>query len=172
MAWFRRTKVPRDDASALRTWMSTRSGVEAYVEPRTSVSPTTVVLVADDGEFMRRSVSSPEAAEKFARAAGIPVYDTNRVGLPKRMRDYALRTQAGTASTSAPASPGRSQREIDALATLARAASKPVPAPDVSTDDLKTLVRAARAAAHPDRNGGSRASWDAVEEAARTLGFG
>jgi hypothetical protein len=175
MALFRRTKAARDDAAALREWVSshgaTQGGVEAYVEPRTSVSPTTIVLVAGDGEFMRRPVPSPDAAAKFARSVGIPVYDTNRVGLPKRMRDYALRHQAGQSSTSAAAGPVRSARQWDAIETLASVAGIAAPGSAVTDEDLMGLLRTARAKAHPDRNGGSRASWDAVEEAARALGL-
>jgi hypothetical protein len=36
---------------------------------------------------------------------------------------------------------------------------------------LRGLLRAARAKAHPDRNGGSRVLWDAVEDAAHVLGL-
>lgn len=36
--------------------------------------------------------------------------------------------------------------------------------------DLDALYRRARAAAHPDRNGGDRSRWDLVEEAGRVLG--
>lgn len=179
MAWFRRPKVARDDVLALREWVASRAaskgGVEAYVEPQTSVSPTTVVLVAGDGEFIRRRVGSPEAAAKFARSVGIPIYDTNRVGLPRRMREYALRQQAagqrGGGDVSRPALRGRSAREWDAIMTLAGAAAVPVPSTDVDDDGLRGLLRAARSKAHPDRNGGDRTWWDAVEDAAHTLGL-
>lgn len=172
MAMFRRPKVAPDDLALLREWVRSRGaiqgGVEAYVEPQTSVSPVTVVLVAGDGEFTRRRVGSPHAAAKFAREMGIPVYDTNRVGLPQRMRDYALRHQSGEPR---PASPGRSERERDAVRVLAAAATVSTPMLDASRDDLKLLLRSARAKAHPDRNGGERAAWDAVEEAAHVLGL-
>ncbi|HUQ00308.1 MAG TPA: hypothetical protein VM093_07585 [Aeromicrobium sp.] len=176
MGWFRRAKVPRDDAAALREWVAargaTKGGVEAYVEPKTSVSPTTVVLVAGDGEFMRRGVSSPEAAAKFARSVGIPIYDTNRVGLPKRMREYVLRSQnARQEAGQPPRPPVRSARQWDAVETLASIAAMGAPSSQASDDELQALVRAARAKAHPDRNGGDRTAWDAVEEAARALGL-
>jgi hypothetical protein len=172
MALFRRPKVARDDLRVLREWVSsrgaTKGGVEAYVEPRTSFSPTTMVLVAGDGEFIRRPVGSPDAAAKFARSLGIPVYDTNRVGLPRRMREYALRQQGQPAR---PAPPGRSARETDAIGVLASAAVLPPPSTGANREDLQGLLRAARAKAHPDRNGGDRALWDAVEDAARVLGL-
>jgi hypothetical protein len=36
-------------------------------------------------------------------------------------------------------------------------------------DDLPTLIRRAKAAAHPDRNDGDRAAWDRVERAIQVL---
>lgn len=174
MALFRRPKVARDDLLVLREWVisrgATKGGVEAYVEPQTSFSPTTIVLVAGDGEFIRRRVGSPDAAAKFARGMGIPIYDTNRVGLPQRMRDYALRQKAAQ-TPSSPAPRGRSAREWDAITTLAGVAAVPVPPADVDDERLRGLLRAARAKAHPDRNGGDRSGWDAVEDAARALGL-
>jgi hypothetical protein len=170
VALFRRSKVARDDLVALREWVASRRGVEAFVEPQTSVTPTTVVLVADDGEFIRRRVSSPRAAADFAHKAGIPVYDTNRIGLPQRMREYALRQQAAKAPVSGGHSV-RNSRELDAIATLAGAAAMPVPQIDVDAERLRGLLRAARAKAHPDRNGGDRVLWDAVEDAAHVLGL-
>jgi hypothetical protein len=174
MALFRRRKVARDDLVVLREWVgsrgATKGGVEAYVEPQTSFSPTTMVLVAGDGEFIRRGVGSPDAAAKFARSMGIPIYDTNRVGLPQRMRDYALRRQAAQAPTSAAATV-RTARQWDAIVTLAGLAAMPVPPADIDDDRLRGLLRAARAKAHPDRNGGDRVGWDAVEDAAHALGL-
>ncbi|HJR90617.1 MAG TPA: hypothetical protein VJ782_10710 [Aeromicrobium sp.] len=174
MPLFRRPKVARDDLVVLREWVAshgaTKGGVEAYVEPQTSFSPTTIVLVAGDGEFIRRPVGSPDAAARFARDVGIPVYDTNRVGLPKRMRDYALRQQADKSSGASTTRLIRSAREIDAIQTIARVAAVDVSASDASTEELRALIRAARAKVHPDRAGG-RADWDAVDEAARILGL-
>jgi hypothetical protein len=174
MALFRRPKVARDDLVALREWVAsrgaTKGGIEAYVEPRTSFSPTTMVLVAGDGEFIRRGVGSPDAAAKFARSVGIPIYDTNRVGLPRRMREYAVRQQAAQVPTPS-SQPARNAREWDAITTLAGAAVMPVPGAEVDDDGLRDLLRAARAKAHPDRNGGDRVLWDAVEDAAHVLGL-
>ena len=79
MRWFRRrgsTPPPsngptKEDVQAalahLRQFVSSRRGVEMYVEPRTSVTPTTVVLIATSGEWTRRRVSDPSAAGQLAR---------------------------------------------------------------------------------------------------------
>ena len=47
-----------------------------------------------------------------------------------------------------------------------------IPAEHVNTDpdSLRSLYRAARRAAHPDRNNGDQTAWDQVEQAARVLG--
>jgi len=82
------------DTSHLAQWAESRHGVEAYVEPKTTVTETTVVLVAHDGEWTRRRVASPDAARGFARKLGMPIYDAGIVGYPKRMRDYTARKKA------------------------------------------------------------------------------
>ena len=76
-------------ADDLAEWASRRRGVEVYVEPKTAVTGTSVVLVAHDGEFTRRRISSPKAAQKFAHAHELPIYDAMIVGYPQRMRDYS-----------------------------------------------------------------------------------
>lgn len=65
-----------------------RRGVEAYVEPMTSVSAQTVVLVATDGEWTRRAVGTRKAAYELAAAIGIPIYDVLLTGYPPRMRQW------------------------------------------------------------------------------------
>lgn len=81
----------KQDTTHLDDWASSRQGVEAYVEPRTHVTDTTVVLVAHDGEWTRRRIGSPEAAADFARKRQMPLYEVERVGYPKRMREYQAR---------------------------------------------------------------------------------
>ncbi len=80
-----------DDEAHLRAWARTHVGVEAFVEPRTAVTDTTVVLVATDGEWTRRRIGTPAAAKKLARSLRMPIYDVQIVGYPKRMRDHDAR---------------------------------------------------------------------------------
>jgi hypothetical protein len=80
-----------DDEAHLRAWAAAREGVEAFVEPRTTVTDTTIVLVAKDGEWTRRRIGGPAAARKLARSMRMPVYDAQIVGYPKRMRDHDAR---------------------------------------------------------------------------------
>ncbi|MCE3551926.1 oxidoreductase [Pseudonocardia sp. RS11V-5] len=79
------------DAEYLRDWAMVREGVEAFVEPRTTVTETTMVLVAKDGEWTRRRVTGPAGARALARSLRIPVYDAQIVGYPQRMRDHDAR---------------------------------------------------------------------------------
>ena len=81
----------REDIRHLQEFASSRRGVEAYLEPVTMATETTVVLVADDGEWTRRRVETPEEARDLAQRWGIPIYDTQLVGYPPRMREWTQR---------------------------------------------------------------------------------
>ncbi len=76
------------DVRHLREFVSNRRGVEGFVEPRTTVSEVTLLLVAHDGEWTRRRVQSVQWAHDFANKLGVPSYDAAVVGIPQRMRDY------------------------------------------------------------------------------------
>lgn len=118
MAWFRRRKAQqgspgdrpanRGDIEHLEQFARTRRGVEAFIEPRTTVTETTLVLVAHDGEWTRRRIDGPEGARRFAHRLAIPLYDVALVGYPKRMREFnerrrrAARAAAGEGANPAP----------------------------------------------------------------------
>lgn len=162
----------RADLDQLREFIGSRTGVEAYVEPKTSVTQTTLLLVASDGEWTRRRVASPQAAAEFARKAKIPIYDVNRVGLPARMREYNLRQSRGSSATvSAPTASTATPKEMAAIMTLESIAGvDPLPT-NPGRDELERVWKRARSQAHPDRRGGDRTQWDKVEESARALGL-
>jgi predicted Rdx family selenoprotein len=65
--------------------------VEAFVEPKTTVTPVTVVLVAADGEWTRRRAGGYAGARRLSDRLKIPVYDVQKVGYPQRMRDHDAR---------------------------------------------------------------------------------
>ena len=97
MAWFRRRKEPsrgggrsadRADLEHLAEFVRSRRGVEGFIEPRTTVTETTVLLVAHDGEWTRRRIESPEIARRWAHQLSVPIYDVRLLGYPQRMRDY------------------------------------------------------------------------------------
>ncbi len=97
VAWFRRRRdaqspggrpANRADVEHLAEFVRSRRGVEAYIEPRTTVTETTILLIAHDGEWTRRRIPSEEDARRFAHKLAIPVYDVALMGYPQRMRDY------------------------------------------------------------------------------------
>lgn len=95
---FRRRGKPgtrRDSSDAdgyyLEQWAASRRGVEVFVEPKTMVTETTVVLVAHDGEWTRRGVGNEAGARRIGKRLKVPIYDVGKVGYPKRMRDYTER---------------------------------------------------------------------------------
>ncbi|GAA2553166.1 oxidoreductase [Pseudonocardia hydrocarbonoxydans] len=81
----------REDEAHLREWFAAHDGVEAFVEPRTAVTETTMLMVDKDGRWTRRRVTGPDAARKLARSLKMPVYDVQLVGYPQRMRDHDAR---------------------------------------------------------------------------------
>ena len=83
----------REDIKHLEEFTRTRTGVEAYLEPVTMATETTLVLVAHDGEWTRRRVESPEEAGQLTAKWGIPLYDTQKVGYPPRMREWTERNK-------------------------------------------------------------------------------
>ena len=93
MGLFGRRKDRRAERKAevdsLVEWVTSRRGVEIFVEPKTSVTDVSMLLVAHDGEFTRRLVASPQAAQEFARRHQLPIYDATMIGYPQRMRDYS-----------------------------------------------------------------------------------
>ena len=99
MRWFRRRSTSETavrgavsaDTTHLEEFARTRRGVEAYVEPRTTVTAMTIVLVAHDGEWTRRRIDGPNGARRLGHRLGIPVYDVGATGYPQRMRDWTRR---------------------------------------------------------------------------------
>jgi hypothetical protein len=76
--------------------------VEGFIEPRTTVTETTLLLVAHDGEWTRRRIDSPEGARRFAHSLAMPIYDIKLLGYPQRMRDYNLRQKRRPPGGTAP----------------------------------------------------------------------
>ncbi len=102
MALFRRKlagtvrEAGSDDVRHLEDFVRSRRGVEGFVEPRTTVTATTVALVAHDGEWTRRRIDDERAAANLGKRLGIPIYDVQIVGYPQRMREWSRQHQAGT----------------------------------------------------------------------------
>lgn len=105
MAWFRRRRASsgagvrsasREDLAHLEAFARERRGVEGFIEPRTTVTETTLLLIAHDGEWTRRRMPGPDAARQFGNRIGMPVYDVALVGYPRRMREYNERRKRAT----------------------------------------------------------------------------
>src|ERR1700760_2573891 len=103
MKWLARRRTGRPgtlrnastaDLDHLSAFVRSKEGVEAFLEPRTTVTDTTVVLVAGTGEWTRRRVEDADAARSFAKKQAIPIYDAGIVGYPQRMRDWTARQKA------------------------------------------------------------------------------
>ncbi|HKV18182.1 MAG TPA: oxidoreductase [Mycobacterium sp.] len=82
---------PAADLAYMRQWVAEHHGVEAFIEPKTTVTDVTVVLVAGDGEWTRRRAGGDAGARRLTDRLKIPVYDVQKVGYPQRMRDYDAR---------------------------------------------------------------------------------
>jgi hypothetical protein len=99
-AWFkgetprRRAASPSTAAASkvstkeIEGFIASRTGVEAYLEPKTAIYSITLLLVAADGEYLRRPIRDRDQAAKLCDERGVPLYDAAKVGYPKRMRDY------------------------------------------------------------------------------------
>jgi hypothetical protein len=80
-------------AQHLEGFISSRRGIEAWVEQPTTLTGPTLLLIAYDGEWTRRSVPSPAWARKCAHSHQLPCYDAGVVAYPQRMRDYNSRAK-------------------------------------------------------------------------------
>lgn len=84
----RGTRSPRGGVDPdLVGFLGSRRGVEAFLEPATAMHGPSVLLVAADGEYLRRPVPDRSALERACHARGVPVYDASRVGYPRRLRE-------------------------------------------------------------------------------------
>ena len=81
-------KASKASTKELDAFVKSRQGVEGYLEPKTAIYSTTLLLIAADGEYLRRPVRDRDQAVEVCEKHGIPLYDAAKVGYPKRMRDY------------------------------------------------------------------------------------
>ncbi len=70
----------------MEEFLNAHSGVEAYVEPETVVSPRSVVLVDGAGEWRRFPLSEDSVLRRVGGERGISIFDASRTGYPSRMR--------------------------------------------------------------------------------------
>lgn len=82
--------VLRDHLSG---FVTTRRGVEAWLEQPTNFNKPSILLVAANGESTRRSIPSIDYGYDFAAGHDIPAYDAGVVPYPGRMREYGARSR-------------------------------------------------------------------------------
>lgn len=68
------------------------------MERPTAMAGFTLLLVAFDGEWTRRSVPSEKWARTFTGRHRLPCYDAGVVPYPQRMRDFNSRARRGKRS--------------------------------------------------------------------------
>jgi hypothetical protein len=77
---------PEERRDDIVEFLNTHRGVEAYVEPKTVMSPTSVVLVDDVGEWRRFELREDAYLRRLAAERGLPIFDAALTGYPPRMR--------------------------------------------------------------------------------------
>lgn len=83
----------------LESFVAERKGIEGFIEPKTATSPTSLLLVDRDGDHRRVPVREPADAVAFCERRGIPVYDAQVIGYPKRMKEFDRKRKAGIADS-------------------------------------------------------------------------
>lgn len=118
----------------------------------------------------------PLAWQANVRAVALTLHAlraVDRYGATETGQQYAG-FKALPAGRAMPSSHMTRDEALGVFGVWGRAASDlpPVPAEHVNTDPdvLRGMHRAARRAAHPDRNNGDQTAWDQVEQAAAVLG--
>lgn len=100
---YRRVKAvpgPEEHREEILRFIESRRGVEAYLEPRTVIHPLSVVLVAEDGEWVRHQLRDDAFIRELARVRKLRIYDAAKVGYPERMRRYRRDERPDTRGSS------------------------------------------------------------------------
>ncbi len=79
----------------LSSFVTTRRGVEAWLEEPTNFNKPSILLVAADGESTRRAIPSIRFGYDFADTYHLPAYDAGVVPYPNRLREYGQRQRRG-----------------------------------------------------------------------------
>lgn len=85
---------PPEDRERIVHFVGSRAGVEAFVEPQTMMHPLSVVLVAEDGEWIRVALPDERFLRELAQMKRFPIHDAMQTGYPERMRTYRRRQRS------------------------------------------------------------------------------
>lgn len=77
---------PAERRDEIAEFLNTHEGVEAYVEPKTVVSPKSVVLIDGAGEWRRFELKEDAYLRRLSAERGLPIFDAALTGYPPRMR--------------------------------------------------------------------------------------
>jgi hypothetical protein len=77
---------PAERRDEIREFLDTHEGVEAYMEPKTVVSPRSVVLVDAAGEWRRFELKEDAYLRRLSTERALPIFDAALTGYPPRMR--------------------------------------------------------------------------------------
>jgi hypothetical protein len=77
---------PAERRDEIVEFLNTHEGVEAYVEPKTVVSPRSVVLIDGAGEWRRFGLKEDASLRRVSAERGLPIFDAALIGYPPRMR--------------------------------------------------------------------------------------
>ena len=82
------TKATESVEAALAGFASAHPGVQAWVEAATGFNKASILLVAGDGEWMRRSTPSTDWGREFAKHLDLTCFTAGIDAYPQRMRDW------------------------------------------------------------------------------------
>ena len=77
---------PPEHRDEMVAFIESHGGVEAYIEPKTMVSPMSVVLVDRDGEWRRFELREDRFLRQLGQTHRLRTFDASIVGYPPRMR--------------------------------------------------------------------------------------
>jgi hypothetical protein len=77
---------PAERRDEIVEFLDTHEGVEAYMEPKTVVSPKSVVLVDAAGEWRRFELKEDAYLRRLSAERALPIFDAALTGYPPRMR--------------------------------------------------------------------------------------
>ena len=86
MRSFKGVGGPQERRDEIVVFLDDHRGVEAYVEPKTVISPKSVVLVDEAGVWRRFELKEDAYLRRLAAERGLPIFDAAITGYPPRMR--------------------------------------------------------------------------------------
>ncbi len=86
---FKGVAGPAERRDEIVAFLDTHEGVEAYMEPKTVMSPKSVVLVDAMGEWRRFDLKEDAYLRRLSAERTLPIFDAALTGYPPRMRRHS-----------------------------------------------------------------------------------